>query len=129
MTSGFQWFAYYSPALMWSCLVFLFALFTSCPAEPDADPSSEISFSDTRGDEEFDDVVDPRLRKLEVVQENPVPGMIPIRVRRAAEPLINTYDEQVDTTTAAQRVKRKTGGKKALKNKKTKLNKGTASNP
>ncbi|KAK6012878.1 hypothetical protein OSTOST_21942 [Ostertagia ostertagi] len=72
---------------------------------------------------------DPSARKIEVVVENPLPGLIPQKVRRASDAPTNVDEKQIHGETTVRRVKRKSGGKKALKNKKGKLNKGSATNP
>ncbi|KAK6043394.1 hypothetical protein COOONC_19101, partial [Cooperia oncophora] len=72
--------------------------------------NAEISFEDTRrgGIESSEDVQDHASRHIDVVEENPLPNMTPIRARRAHDELSTvTVDEQVVTEATLQRVKRK----------------------
>ncbi|XGW23630.1 hypothetical protein V3C99_005670 [Haemonchus contortus] len=64
---------------MWLPLSTLFLFFSIARiAESKPDASTEIAFADTRGNDvdDEDDVQDPASRKLDVVPENPLPGMM-----------------------------------------------------
>ncbi|XGW23629.1 hypothetical protein V3C99_005670 [Haemonchus contortus] len=113
---------------MWLPLSTLFLFFSIARiAESKPDASTEIAFADTRGNDvdDEDDVQDPASRKLDVVPENPLPGMMSLGDGSLQEPLTEMSNQQFDNEPSVRRVKRKSGGKKALRNRKTKVNKGS----